>query len=113
MSFSVSRHTGVWLFVDVAEFLRQFQDYLAPKLDACEQAIYLSIFRHGRPIGQDEVTIRFKSARKKMAFGIGEKSKPMSESTADLKLRSLQEKGCLEILGVEPNRLPYPTHTAK
>jgi hypothetical protein len=87
--------------MDAAEFLKQFQDYLAPRLDAYEQAIYLYIFRHSRLIGQNEVTIGFKSARKKMAFGIGEKGKPMAESTADLKLQSLQEKHCIEILGVE------------
>lgn len=89
--------------MDTVEFIKQFQDYLAPKLDSYEQAIYLYIFRHSRLLDQNDVTIGFKSARKKMAFGIGEKGKPMSESTADLKLQSLQAKGFIELLGVERN----------
>lgn len=84
--------------MDLREFLIEFQDHLAPKLDAYEQAIYLYVFRHSRLLGLDEVTIGFKSARSRMSCGIGEKGKPMSEGTAYLKLISLQEKGCLEIL---------------
>lgn len=84
--------------MDLREFFIQFQDHLAPKLDAYEQAIYLYVFRQSRLLGLDEVTIGFKSARIRMACGIGEKGKPMSENTAYLKLTSLQEKGCLEIL---------------
>jgi hypothetical protein len=75
--------------VDYREFFIQFQDYLAPKLDAYEQAIYLYIFRHSRLLGLEEVTIGFKSARNRMACGIGEKGKPMSENTAYIKLASL------------------------
>ena len=84
--------------MDLREFLIQFQDHLAPKLDAYEQAIYLYVFRHSRLHGLEEATIGFKSARSRMACGIGEKGKPMSEGTAYLKLSSLQEKGCIEIL---------------
>ncbi len=84
--------------MDLREFLIQFQDHLAPKLDAYEQAIYLYVFRHSRLLGLEEVTIGFKSARSRMACGIGEKGKPMSENTAYIKLSSLQEKGCVEIL---------------
>ena len=89
--------------MDAIEFLKQFQDYLAPILDTYEQAIYLYIFRHSRLIGQNEVTIGFRSARKKMAFGIGEKGKPMAERTVGSKLQSLQEKHCIEILSVDQN----------
>ena len=84
--------------MDLREFFVQFQDHLAPKLDMYEQAIYLYVFRHSRLLGIEEVTIGFKSARNRMACGIGEKGKPMSEGTAYLKLASLQEKGCLEIV---------------
>ncbi len=84
--------------MDYREFFIQFQDYLAPKLDAYEQAIYLYIFRHSRLVGIDEVTIGFKSARNRTACGVGEKGKPMSENTAYIKLASLQEKGCISIL---------------
>lgn len=84
--------------MDYREFFIQFQDHLAPRLDAYEQAIYLYVFRHSRLLGLDEVVIGFKSARSRMACGIGEKGKPMSENTAYVKLTSLQEKGCLSII---------------
>ncbi len=87
--------------MDAKALLEDFTDYLAPQLDTYEQAIYLYVLRHGRLQGQQEVVVGFKSARRKMALGIGEKGKPMSEHTCYEKLRSLQSKGCLEILGTE------------
>jgi hypothetical protein len=87
--------------MDPKALLEDFSDYLAPKLDTYEQAVYLYALRHSRLQGQDEVVIGFKSARRKMALGIGEKGKPMSEHTCYDKLRSLQQKGCLEVLGTE------------
>jgi 5-methylcytosine-specific restriction endonuclease McrA len=78
--------------------VEEFQDCLAPRLDTYEQAIYLYIFRHSRLLGRTEVTVGFKSARRKMAFGVGEKGKPMSEGTCYEKLRSLQSKGCVDII---------------
>ena len=82
-------------------FFIAFQDHLAPRLDTYEQAVYLYIFRHSRLIGKDEIVIGFKSARTRMACGIGEKGKPMSENTAYLKLQSLSEKGCIDIIATE------------
>src|SRR5688572_6777120 len=87
--------------LNVAEFLAVYQDHLAPKLDTYEQAIYLYIFRHSRLLGQDEVVIGFKSARRRMACGIGLDGSPMSEATAYRKLQSLQAKGCICILASE------------
>src|ERR1051326_1802349 len=84
--------------MDVKIVLEEYQDFLAPRLDTYEQAIYLYIFRHSRLIGKPEVTIGFNSARRKMCFGIGEKGKPMSEATCYEKLRSLESKGCIEIV---------------
>lgn len=84
--------------MDLHEFIVQFQDHLAPKLDTYEQAIYLYIFRQSRLLGIDEVTIGFKSARRRLATGSGENGKPMSEKTAYDKTASLQEKGCLTIV---------------
>jgi hypothetical protein len=52
-------------------------------------------------LGQDEVVVGFKSARRKMAFGIGEAGKPMSEGTCYKKLRSLEQKGCLRVVSSE------------
>jgi hypothetical protein len=80
------------------QVLKDIQNHLAPRLDTYEQAIYFYLFRHSRLIGLEEVTIGFKSARRRMACGIGEKGKPMSEGTAYVKLQSLQAKGCIVIL---------------
>ncbi len=87
--------------MDTQQFIEQFQDYLAPKLDTYEQALYLYIFRHSRLLGLNEVVIGFKSARRRMACGIGQDGSPMSENTAYEKLRSLQSKGCIEIVASE------------
>jgi hypothetical protein len=57
--------------MDAKATLEEFLDFLAPKLDVYEQAIYLYILRHGRLQGREEVTIGFKSARLRMALGIG------------------------------------------
>jgi len=83
---------------DLEQVLKDFQDHLAPRLDTYEQAIYLYLFRHSRLIGHDEIIVGFKSARRRIACGIGEKGKPMSENTASKKLMSLQKKGCIVIL---------------
>jgi len=84
--------------VELEQFFRDFQDHLAPRLDTYEQAVYLYVFRHTRFIGSEEAVIGFKSARRRMACGVGEKGKPRSEHTAYEKLRSLEEKGCIRIL---------------
>lgn len=82
-------------------FLIEFHDYLAPKLDTYEQAIYLYVFRHSRLVGQDEVVLGFKSARLRMAVGIGKAGTPMAEGRLREKLASLKSKGCIEIVGTE------------
>jgi len=87
--------------MDLKAFITEFQDFLAPKLDVYEQAIYLYIFRHTRLIDITEATIGFRSARSRMACGVGEKGKPMSDHTAYLKLNSLQQKGAIKILRTE------------
>jgi hypothetical protein len=84
--------------MELEQVLKDFQDYLAPRLDTYEQAIYLYLFRHTRLIGVEEAVVGFKSARRRIACGIGEKGKPMSENTAYEKLQSLQKKGCIVIL---------------
>lgn len=87
--------------MDSERFIIEFQDHLARRLDVYEQAIYLYIFRHTRLIGKEEAVLGFKSARSRMACGIGEKGKPMSENTCYLKLTSLKSKGCIEIVDTE------------
>jgi hypothetical protein len=89
--------------MDAKLTLEQFHDHLAPKLDTYEQAIYLYLLRHSRLQGVEEVVVGFQSARRRMAFGIGEKGKPMAEGTCYEKLRSLESKGCVQIHGSERN----------
>lgn len=87
--------------MDAAQFLMQFEDRMAPHLDTYEQVIYLYVVRHSRLVGQDEVVIGFKSARAAMAFGVGKAGTPMSEGVCYEKLRSLEKKGYVQLLGTE------------
>ncbi|MCI0440286.1 MAG: HNH endonuclease [Chloroflexi bacterium] len=87
--------------MDAKALIENFSDFLALNLDTYEQAVYLYVIRHTRLQGLEEAVIGFKSARRKMAMGIGEKGKPMSENTCYEKPRSLQVKGCVEILSTE------------
>jgi Zn-finger protein len=112
--------------MDIERFFAQFEDHLAPKLDTYEQAIYLYIFRHTRFIGKDDAVIGFKSARTRMACGVGAKGTPMSENSAYEKLMSLASKGCVKIIATEragrrihlnlpdevPGMIPEPTKEA-
>jgi hypothetical protein len=86
---------------ELREFIQEFQDHLAPKLDTYEQAIYLYVFRHSRFIGEDEVVIGFKSARSRMATGLGVDGTPMSEGSVYRKLSTLEAKGCIKIVQTE------------
>jgi len=86
---------------DFAQFFAQYQDHLAPALDVYEQAIYLYVARHTLLEGRREATIGFKSARKKMAFGIGKAGTPPSEGIIYDKLKSLEIKGCIKVLSSE------------
>lgn len=81
--------------------IEEFLDFLAPKLDVYEQAVYLYILRHSRLQGKEEVTIGFKSARLKIALGKGATGARMSERTSYEKIRSLEAKGCLRLIGTE------------
>jgi hypothetical protein len=84
--------------VDWAQFLAQYQDHLAPRLDTYEQAIYLYLVRHSRLVGLADVVVGFKSARTRMACGVGHAGQPMSENSVYLKLASLQQKGLITVL---------------
>jgi hypothetical protein len=98
------------------EFFQQFQDHLAPKLDTYEQAVYLYVFRHSRFIGQDEAVLGFKTARARMATGVGEGGKPMSEGSAYKRLKSLEQKMCITVVQTEHKgtriRLHLPSEIA-
>ena len=87
--------------MDTEKFLSQFQDHLAPKMDVYEQAIYLYLIRHSRLIGKEELVVGFKSARKQLAFGVGKAGTPPSEGVCYEKVRSLEGKGFIQVLGTE------------
>ncbi len=93
--------------LDLPLVFQQFEDFLAPRLDTYEQAVYLYCLRHTRFIGKNEAVIGFKSARKRMAMGIGEAGKPMSEATCYKKLQALAAKGCINV--VDTVLAPEPT----
>lgn len=86
---------------DFCEFFIAYQDHAAPMLDVYEQAVYLYIARHTLLPGSSEAVIGFKSARKKMAFGVGQAGTPPSEGVIYAKLKSLASKGFIEILASE------------
>jgi hypothetical protein len=102
--------------VDACEFLIQFQDFLVPKLDPYEQAIYLHVVRHSRLLGKEDVTVGMTSAAKNGAFGVGQYGNAMSPGNCRDKVRSLEAKGCLKVLASEhrgfrihallPNEIP-------
>lgn len=96
--------------MDLHLFLTNFQDHLAPKLDTYEQTVYLYIFRHSRLLGIDEVTIGFRSARMRMASGVGQDGTPMADSSVRKKLRSLEAKKAIAILGSEHGGLRIRLH---
>lgn len=87
--------------MDAEHFLKQFLDHLAPRLDTYEQTIYLYMVRHSRLEGHEEAVIGFKSARKSMGFGVGQAGSPISESSCYEKLRSLEQKNCVKVVGTE------------
>jgi HNH endonuclease len=86
---------------EFAQVFAQFQDHLAPRLDVYEQAIYLYILRRTFIEGKREEIIGFKSARKKLAFGVGKAGTPPSEGIVYDKLKSLEAKGCIRVVGSE------------
>ena len=55
--------------MDTTEFLMQFQDHVAPRLDTYEQVIYLYVVRHSRLVGRDDVVIGFQVRKEGHGFG--------------------------------------------
>ena len=73
-------------------------DFAEPQMDVYEFAIYMYLVRHTRLIGKTEDVFGFKSIRKKMVIGVGEKGTPMSEGTCYGRLKSLESKGFIKTL---------------
>ncbi|MBT5230342.1 MAG: hypothetical protein HOM11_08690 [Methylococcales bacterium] len=81
---------------NLEEILIEIQDKLVPILDDYEQAIYHYLFRHTYLIGKKSCLYSTRAA--KIGLGSGEKSKQPSTSTRSKKLRSLEDKGCVQII---------------
>jgi hypothetical protein len=92
---------GDQLMDDFWSFFVDFQDHAAPRLDMYEQAIYLYVARQTLANDPREAVIGFKSARKKMAFGVGKAGTAPSEGVIYEKLKSLERKGFLRVLSSE------------
>ena len=82
-------------------FIKDLQDHLAPRLDTYELTIYLYIFRHSKLVGNDEFTIEFRTASKDMAKEICKAASPIADTRVRETLRSLESKGCIDILSSE------------
>jgi hypothetical protein len=85
--------------VDLKKALADYHDYLAPRLDALEQIVYLHVFRHTLLVGTSEAVVSFKADRRKLGLNLGEKGQPLTEGACYERLLALQSKGCLEVLG--------------
>lgn len=81
---------------NVEEILIEIQDRLVPILDSYEQAIYHYLFRHTYLIGLE--TCLYSTRTAQIGLGTGDNSKQPSMKTRSKKLRSLEEKGCIQIV---------------
>ncbi|SUZ33844.1 hypothetical protein ROE7235_03619 [Roseibaca ekhonensis] len=81
---------------EIGQELQVFSDHVAPVLGVYEQAIFIYLFRHSYLEGSDKVTIGMRTAAKKMGFGSGDGSRPMSEATMTKKIQSLEDKGLIK-----------------
>lgn len=89
--------------MNATEFLKNYIDYLAIKMDMYEQSIYLYIIRHSVLIEEKNVVMGFKSKRKELGFGIGKENTSPSEGVIYRKFNSLASKGFIKILASESN----------
>jgi len=85
----------------IQEHLNDIIDFAETKMDVYEFAIYMYLIRHTRLLGNDEGLFGFKSIRKTMVIGVGEKGTPMSEGTCYGRLKSLENKGFIKTIASE------------
>jgi len=76
---------------NAVEIVKEIEDYLVPrlKLDVFERGVYYYLFRHTRLIGNQELTVSITSLKNSLSC---------SKTAVKSRLRSLQEKGCIEII---------------
>jgi len=83
------------------EHIKEIIDFAEPKMDVYEFAIYMYLIRYTRLLGKNDGLFGFKSIRKTMVIGVGEKGTPMSEGTCYRKLKSLEIKGFIKTIASE------------
>lgn len=76
---------------NIIEIIKEIEDHLGPqlKLDSYERGLYYYLFRHSRLIGNQEINVSIESLRSSLFC---------SKSVVKSRLRSLKEKGCIEII---------------
>ncbi len=84
--------------MDLQKALKDIVDYAEPKMDVYEFAIYMFLFRHTRLIDKESDIFGFKTLRKTLVIGVGEKNTPMSEGTCYDRLKSLKTKGFIDVV---------------
>lgn len=81
---------------ELNSILIDIQDKLVPILDSYEQAIYHYLFRHTYLSGKQQALFSTRTAE--IGFGSGDRTKKPSWKTRSDKLRSLEQKGCIQIV---------------
>ena len=81
------------------DFEKQFLFYvdnIAPSLNVNQQSVYLYLLSKALKLTSTEVTVSIKGERKLMGFGMGDSTKPMSESTVTKCFQFLQAHGLIK-----------------
>jgi hypothetical protein len=86
---------------NIEEHIKDIIDFAEPKMDVYEFAIYMYLIRHTRLIDKEEEVFGFKSIRKSIVIGVGEKGKPMSEGVCYGRLKTLAVMGFIKSISSE------------
>ncbi len=86
---------------NLTQFIMNYIDYAVPKMDVYEQVTYMYIYRHSRLLGNEITTIGFKSKLKDFALGLSNRGRVIAESVIYSRLKSLQDKGFIKIIGTK------------
>lgn len=81
---------------ELKEIMIDIQDRLVPLLDSYEQAIYHYVFRHTYLCGERQTLFSTRTAE--IGLGSGDRTKPPSWKTRSERLKSLERKGCINIV---------------
>ena len=91
--------------MNTEQFLKEYIDFVVPKLETIEQAIYLYVVRHTVFEDKDNVLVSISSAAKSNIFGLSGRGGSMSISATRNKVYTLQVKGFIEVIDSTPTGL--------